>query len=98
MYLIIGENNVIIHISETIGYQENGNALVDNDALAIAKLLIKEVIEVETVPEGIVPSKYCYTKEEGFYKKPNYREHFSMEQRLSAVEEAINSILGFEEV
>jgi len=30
-YIITDKNNVIIHISETIGYQENGNVLVESD-------------------------------------------------------------------
>lgn len=73
-YIITDKNNIIIHISETIGYQENGNVLVDNDTLAIAKPLVKEVFEVEEIEEGITENKYCYKEEEGFYKNENYKE------------------------
>ena len=95
MYIITDENDVIIHISKTLNYQENGNPLVDNDTRAIAKLLVKEIYKIETVPEKVEASKYCYTKEQGFYKNENYREYFSIEDRLSALEEAVNSLLGF---
>ena len=40
-YVITNKDDVVIHISETIGYQENGNVLVDNGELAIAKPLVK---------------------------------------------------------
>jgi hypothetical protein len=89
MYIITDENNIIIHISETIGYQENGNVLVDNETLAIAKPLVKEVYEVESIDDGIEEAKYCYTEEKGFYKNPDYREYFSEEDRISANEDYI---------
>ena len=96
MYIITGKENVIIHISETKGYQTNGNLLVDNGTLAIAKPLVNGVYEVETVQEGITPSKYCYTEEKGFYKNENYKEYYSQEDRISALEDTVNMLLGFE--
>ena len=95
MYIITDKENVIIHISETIGYQENGNVLVDNSTLAIANLLVNGVYKVETVEEGVRPSKYCYTEEKGFYKNENYREYYSQEDRISALEDTVNILLGF---
>lgn len=73
-YIVTDNDNVIIHISETIGYQENGNVLVDNDTLAIAKINVKEVFELEEILSGIVENKYCYTEEKGFYENKNYVE------------------------
>ncbi len=95
MYIITDENNVIIHISETIGYQENGNVLVDNGTLAIAEPLVKGKYEVETVDEKVVPAKYCYTPEKGFYKNENYQEYVSIEDRVSSLEDIMNMQLGF---
>ncbi len=94
-YIITEKDDVVIHISETIGYQENGNVLVDNGELAIAKPLVKDVYEVEEIEENIVEAKYCYTKEKGFYKNEKYREYFSEEQRISALEDTVNMLLGF---
>lgn len=73
-YVITDKNNIIIDISDTIGYQENGNVLVDNETLAIAKPLVKEVFEVESINEVITENKYCYTEEKGFYLNENYKE------------------------
>ena len=95
MYILTDKDNIIIHISETLNYQENGNPLVDNDTLAIAKVLVENVYENVEVPEEIVASKYCYTQEQGFYKNPNYKEYFTSEQRISALEDAVNMLLGF---
>ncbi len=94
-YVITNKDDVVIHISETIGYQENGNVLVDNGELAIAKPLVKEINEVENIEENIVEAKYCYTKEKGFYKNENYKEYYSEEQRISALEDTVNMLLGF---
>lgn len=94
MFIVTDKNNVIIHISETKDYQSNGNLLVDNGKLAIAAYLVNGVYEVETVDEGVVPSKYCYTESAGFYKNPNWKEYFSTDDRIDALESAVNSLLG----
>ena len=94
-YVLVDEDNIIVHISETLGYQSNGNYLVDNGELAIVKQLIANVYEVENIPEEIAPVKYCYNVEQGFYKNKDYREYYSPEQRISALEDAVNMLLGF---
>lgn len=73
-YIITDNNDVIIHMSDTIDYQQNGNPLVDNGTLAIAKILVKAVCEVQDVPSEVTPMKYCYTEEQGFYANENYVE------------------------
>lgn len=76
-YLILDNNNVVFHISDTIGYQENGNPLVDNDTLAIAAILVKEVVEHDEettpIPEDWTSGKYEYLNGE-FVVNPNYVE------------------------
>lgn len=76
MYILTNKDNTIIHISETIRYEENGNILVDGGSLAIAVAPNEQinVYEVETVDEGIAENQYCYTEEKGFYKNENYKE------------------------
>lgn len=95
MYIITNKNDVITHISKTIDYQKNGNPLIDDNTLAIAKIDVKDVYEVTEVPNEIEEQRYCYTEEKGFYKNENYKEYFSTEDRISALEDAVNSILGF---
>lgn len=95
MYIITDKDNVIINISKTIGYQSNGNILVNDGTLAIAKLLVNKVCEVDEIPEEIEEVKYCYTEEKGFYKNENYKEYYSNEERISSLEDVVNTLLGF---
>ena len=94
-YVLTGENDVVIHISDTLNYQSNGNVLVDNDTLAIAEYLVKNVYDNVEVPEEIKPNEYCYTKEQGFYKNKDYKRYYSTEERISALEDTVNMLLGF---
>lgn len=92
-YIITDKNDVIIHISNTIGYQENGNVLVDNNTLAIAKPLVKEVYEVENIEEEITENKYCYTTKKGFYKNENYKElEPTEEEKIIDLQEQITNL------
>lgn len=97
MYILTNKDNTIIHISETIRYEENGNILVDGGSLAIAVAQNEQinVYEVETVDEGIAENQYCYTEEKGFYKNEYYQEYYSNEDRISALEDTVNMLLGF---
>lgn len=91
-YIITDNKDVVIHISDTIGYQENGNVLVDNDTLAIAKPLVKEVYEVDTVDEGVCEQKYCYTEADGFYVNPNYVEPVDSNAEMEQLKEQVTNL------
>ena len=73
MYLLLDANKVIIHISPTLGYQENGNVLVNHDSLAYAAILVDEVAEVADVPAEVAPQKYKYA-DGAFVLNPDYIE------------------------
>lgn len=89
-YLILDNNNVVFHISDTIGYQENGNPLVDNDTLAIAAILVKEVVEHDEIatpiPEDWVSGKYVYSEGQ-FVVNPDYVEPVPARDLEAEVEE-----------
>lgn len=91
-YIITDNKDVVIHISNTIGYQENGNVLVDNDTLAIAKPLVKEVYEVQSIDKGICEQKYCYTEADGFYINESYVEPVSEQTEIEALKEQITDL------
>ncbi|MCM1052444.1 MAG: hypothetical protein NC483_00480 [Ruminococcus sp.] len=74
MYVLTNNEDMIVHISETLDYQKNGNPLVDNGTLAIAKYLVAHTYENIEIPDGVCESKYCYTKDKGFYKNEDYVE------------------------
>ena len=72
-HLLLDHQNVILHISDTIGYQSNGNPLVDHGTLAYAAILVAKVEAVEAVPEGVSAQRYCYENGE-FVPNPNWVE------------------------
>ncbi len=96
MFIVVNEEDVVIEKSETKGIQkETGYLLVQDGRMAIPTDLYKAVYEVEEVPEEIECQKYCYREEEGFFKNPYFVRQYSNEERISALEDAVNSLLGF---
>lgn len=93
MYILLDKDNVIIEISETLNRQEETNYyLVNNDTLAIPDTFVNKVYGKLDVPEGVVPARYCYDGKE-FTKNENYVEHYSEEDRISALEDMVNMLL-----
>ena len=104
MFILTNKENEIIEISNTYELdEEHRNINVDNHAIAYAPDEKINVFEVEEIPENIEIAKYCYTKEQGFYKNENYVEpEEPVEKRLKLIEERraltedmINMSLGF---
>ncbi len=97
MKVVVYNDNSIAAIREEISYQSNGNVVIDRGQ-AIAEILVKKVYDVEEIPEEVEENKYCYTPEKGFYINENWKEPVDpqeIETRISLVEDAVNSILGF---
>lgn len=93
MYIVTDKNDVVFYMSESLDYQSNGNLLVDNGALAIAKYLVKDVFEVEDVPNGGEVQKYCYTEDKGFYKNENYKElEASDTEKIKQLQEQVTDL------
>lgn len=89
MYILTNSSkeneNAIVHISETLNRQVGNNYyLINNDSIAIPPQFVKDVFEVEEIPEGVEAEKYCYTENEGFYKNPNYVEPPASTEELIA--------------
>ncbi len=96
MYILTNEKNAIIEISNTYELDtEHRNIKVDGYNIAYGPDEKINVYEVLEVPENVKAEKYCYTEEKGFYENENYREYFSQEDRISALEDTVNMLLGF---
>ena len=96
-YVVTDENDVVIYTTVSVNYVEgtDGDIKMDNDVI-IPRRYYKNFYEIEDdiVRQIIVPlCKYCYTEEKGLYRNPNFNE-FSEEERITALEEAVNSLLG----
>lgn len=97
-YILVNHKDIIIYISDTLNFQENGNYLIDNDTLAITPDMVKNAYPYQdSISSEIIPYKYCYSEKKGFYKNIEYKRIYSIEERIEAIEDTINMLLGFEE-
>lgn len=60
--MILINNKVVIAIMDKFEVREAGNYING----AVFPFQLGEVIEIE-VPDYVIPHKYCYTPEQGFY-------------------------------
>ena len=94
MYILTDNENRILAISKTLSYQNDGYPVVYNDTLAIASTLVSHTYEKdEEIDNKYNSHKYCYTEEKGFYIDPNWRPYYPTEERVAALEDAVNSLL-----
>lgn len=96
-YVVTDEKDVVIYTTLTVDEVEgtDGDIKMDNDVI-IPRPYYKNYYEIEDdrTRQIIVPlCKYCFTEEKGLYRNPNYNE-FTEEERIIALEEAVNSLLG----
>lgn len=91
-YIVTRKENVIIFISDTKEYDENGYLLLFNGALAVPLDQANGVYEIETIPDNVKPEKWCYTKESGFYKNENYVEYLTPEQEIEKLKEQVTEL------
>jgi hypothetical protein len=84
--LILNQDNSIVVMSEEAQEVENG--LLINDCV-YPPSLDTTLFEVEVIPYGVEPVKYCYTEEKGFYENPNYKPYYSPEERIAMLEEKV---------
>lgn len=93
MYVITDHEGVILHLSETIGYQENGNVLVDHDTLAIAAPLVGGVSADVEVPAEVGVQTHTYM-DGVFAQNPDYIPPQPTEnERLSTLESIVDDLL-----
>lgn len=102
MYILTNSDNVIKEISNTLEIQSD-RYIVDGNRGIFKEYKTADIdgnITTDTIssfevsiPEGIEAEKYCYTKKKGFYKNPDYVEYFSVEEIISALEDAVNELI-----
>ena len=93
-YILTDNNNVIINISNKTILREDGYFIEEINTV-YPTLLKLRLYEMSEIPSEAQTQKYCYTEEKGFYKNSNYKEYYTEEQRISALEDVVNTLLGF---
>ena len=74
MYVITNkEDNSIFYIAEAMKEKELDYKEIVDFGFCI-KVSDWGVFEVDEIPENVIPGKYCYTEEKGFYENPNWVE------------------------
>lgn len=92
--VITREDNVIIYVTNESVITDDDMIKPINSQIKIPKKIAKHIYEVESIPENVKPIKYCYVNDT-FSENPNYKEVYSSEDRISALEDVVNMLLGF---
>lgn len=82
------DSNEIIAVTKTTSSTvDEGYTRID-DCGFIVKASGYDFSEVDEVPNEVVPYKYCYTAEKGFYINPNWNEEPEPQEQLYTLDEA----------
>jgi hypothetical protein len=74
MFLITDINtDSVIDWSEKETYGPEGYPMVEEKNLAFPYWIVK-TYTVDEIPEEVVPYKWCYTEEQGFFLDPSFEE------------------------
>ena len=52
------------------------------------------MIEVDSFPDDIEPTKYCYTEEKGFYVNPDWKEpekYYTLDEAANILVQEVNA-------
>lgn len=81
MFIVCAKNTKEFILSgNTLVYQDNGYPLLVEEKTAFYPEAV-EVYEIESLPKEVVPHKYCYTTEKGFYLNSNYEQPESEQEK-----------------
>ena len=106
MYILTNHKNVILDISKILIEKEDRYATDNFEIMKEYKtqnidgtITVDAInaFEVQEISENIEIEKYCYTENDGFYKNPDYKEEYTTEQRLEALEQMMNELILGEE-
>lgn len=90
------DSDVIVDVSETCSYNDAGQPVIHNGGLIIGFPVQEH--EVTAVPNEVVPGKYCYNVDNGFYENPDYVEPpKTPEERIAELESIVRALLGGKE-
>ena len=70
--IIVKENNIIFYIANKVVDLSPIDYLIDDDFRMGKKEI--DIVEKESIPDYVIPEKYCYTEKDGYYLNPNWEE------------------------
>lgn len=72
LHLVTSNDDIIMAASHEVEFWDNGYPVLNGIAYALENVHFYEGIQTDKKPEEVV-SKFCYTKEKGFYENTNYK-------------------------
>ena len=93
MKVITKAADVILAFAESV--EPQGDTVILDRNTIVPSSMIKDIIDVEIIPVEVEPIKYCCLADGEFHLNPNYKENYSSEERIAALEDAVNMLLGF---
>nr|DAW07867.1 MAG TPA: hypothetical protein [Caudoviricetes sp.] len=92
--IILSTNKPVVEFyTESLQTQSNGNYFIPERNIAIPPHLC-EMIEVDSFPDDIEPTKYCYTEEKGFYVNPDWKEpekYYTLDEAANILVQEVNA-------
>lgn len=87
MIILTDDNKIVVAIGQVAEMTENG-VQVDGGTIYGSHLNLT-VSNVESIPQGVSPQKYCYASESGFTLNPDYVEIKTPQQEIAELKEKI---------
>lgn len=94
MYNIVTKNNLIINITDGDILRKECGLWIDKEKVVIPYGENISIYSVDNIPDYVKPIQYFY-ENESFIKNNLYKESYSKDDRISSLEDVINSLLGF---
>lgn len=94
--VVTTENNVVLYITNDSPIIDEEKELIyfEEDQIRIPREIATNIYEVESIPEEVKPIQYIYV-DGVFSTDSEYRQYYSLEEKISALEDVVNSLLGF---
>ena len=85
------ETSILIAIGTFKEYWDNGYPIItdSNGNDCAYPTNDTTMYEVDSVPDGVEPGKYCYTSERGFFENPNYVEPSESDEYQRGYDDAV---------
>ena len=94
--VVTTENNIVLYVTEDSPIIDEEKKIVyfEEDQIRIPKEIATNIYEIESIPEEVKPIQYTYI--DGVFSiDSEYRQYYSLEEKISALEDVVNSLLGF---
>lgn len=91
MYILANKNNVVVCLTTEAELKSDG-IHVDNNTVFSDKTLQTFIFDSQ-IPDGVVPQKYCYIPETGFYLNTSYANNNDVSEKVDYILNKIDPVI-----